>query len=324
MKQQGFIFGLILASLTLIGSGCLPEPAQNSSIEEAAASLSLLVGDQYIIKPTVLGLSGQVVEWFGGEEEYQTITVTDWHTGGRASIEWERRHQVETAESIATREAYDGEYAQAPIGIEIPTEPEPMYEDAVVRGSLSTANLGTGDTLLLPERWTEGDMGTVSETLIWLSEHQYDELVNTRSTTLSLGLFDASLSSVEKTAEQVTQATDVLSELLAPLAEYGWIDWEPPQTEAVEIEDKDVTTVEADGDWQTYYVKINGDRTGVRAIKASNAFATYTILANPENPLVLEVQLTPLAQGSLDFGGLNLSESFGGYEITEITKTQSE
>ena len=62
-------------------------------------------------------------------------------------------------------------------------------------------------------------------------------------------------------------------------------------------------------------------RTTVRVIEAKNAFASYKILANVDNPLILEIQLTPLSQGNLELLSKNgISEGFGGYEITQINK----
>ncbi|MDG1950753.1 MAG: hypothetical protein P8J32_08140 [bacterium] len=324
-KRTGLILTIGFASLTLIGSGCITEPVQSITPEEAATSLSLLVGDTLSVKPTVLGVSGQVVGWLGGEDEPRVITLTQWEPGNIAALDWVITHQVETDTSIQTRETYDTQYAEVPIGVDIPEEPEPEYEELTESGSVRTQSLADASTLLLPEYWLSQDMGTVNESLLWISSAQYDELVNTRKANISLGLFDESLARIEETTDKLSTVTDDLKNLLAPLAEYGL--WEASDTPPEDVQaqaDQDLITVQADGDWSTYYVKINGERTGVRAIKASNAFATYKILANPDNPLVLEIQLTPLSQGNLDLGSIDLIDGFGGYEITEITKTQSE
>lgn len=322
IKRTGLILSIGFASLTLIGSGCITEPVQTITPEEAATSLSFSVGDELSVKPTVLGISGQVVGWLGGEDESRIVTLTQWEPGSVAGLNWVITHQVETEASMAAREAYDAAYAEVPIGVVIPEEPEPVYEELTESGSVQTQSLADAGTLLLPEYWLAQDMGTVNESLLWISRTQYEELVNTRKTNISLGLFDESLARIEETTDQLGSITEDVKSLLAPLAEYGLFEAsETPETEPEPEEDEDLITVQADGDWATYYVKINGVRTGVRAIKASNAFATYKILANPENPLVLEIQLTPLSQGNLDLGSIDLTDGFGGYEITEIIQT---
>lgn len=325
IKRTGLMLSIGLVSLTLIGSGCITEPVQRMTPEEAALSLSLSVGDELSVKPTVLGVSGQIVGWLGGDDASRVVTLTEWEPGTVAALDWVITHQVETQASITAREAHDAEYAEVPIGIEVPEEPEPVYEELTQSGSVRTQSLADAGTVLLPEYWLAQDMGTVTESLLWISSGQYEELVNTRKTNISLGLFDESLAKIEETTDQLGSITEDFKNLIAPLAEYGLFEVsETIQTEHEPEEDEDLITVQADGDWATCYVKINGVRTGVRAIKASNAFATYKILANPENPLVLEIQLTPLSQGNLDLGSIDLTDGFGGYEITEITRTQSE
>ena len=66
-------------------------------------------------------------------------------------------------------------------------------------------------------------------------------------------------------------------------------------------------------------------RTKVRTIEAENKFATYTILANPENPIILEIKLSPLAQGTVQaFNPSNIASSFSGFEIVEINVQKSD
>ena len=57
----------------------------------------------------------------------------------------------------------------------------------------------------------------------------------------------------------------------------------------------------------------------VRAIQAQNAFARYTILANENNPLILEIILSPASRGTANLFNLKaLGEAFWGYEVIEI------
>lgn len=322
MHKRGFTFAVLLTTLTLVGSGCVPEPLQTQTPEEAALSLSFSLNDHLTVKPTVLGVSGDVVDWFGGDALAYDVTMTEWNPGVSAGITWSVEEQVETAQSMAARAEYENEYGVVAIGQEVPDPPEPEYESIIQTGSVRTDQLSTGETMLLPSMWQEGNQGSVEESLIWLSTQQYQELVNTRSTNISLGLFDQSLASIEQTGQEVVGVVSDITKFLQPLEDLGLFELDLDVPEVQEQDDGgDITQVQADGDWDTYTVKIDGVRTQVRAIRASNAFATYKVLANPDNPLVLEVQFTPLAQGSLDLGSLRLSESFGGYEITQIKKT---
>ena len=90
-------------------------------------------------------------------------------------------------------------------------------------------------------------------------------------------------------------------------------------TESEEVITKNTTTIEADSSWGVFSLEVDGVRTKVRVVEAKNAFARYKILANPENPLILEIQLAPLSQGNLKFlSKEGLAKGFGGYEISEI------
>lgn len=310
------LFATIIFSLVLLGSGCATVKVSSLTPEQAAASIVLSIGDEMIVQPTVLGVGGSVVGWLGADEEERTVTITDWVAGQKVSLDWSIATQVETTESIAAREAYEQTYVSSPVGVEIPSEPEPVYEDQLVTGSITSESLASADILALPEAWPEGDGGVSTSSLIWLSRSHYDELVNTRSTIVSLGLFDESLMRVEDATNQLSSIVDKLSGILDLILD--------GQEAAVEAEEhtESLLTLEADPKWGEYTLLVNGVQTKVRAVKAKNVFASYTILANANNPLILDIQLTPLSQGNLELlstGGF--VEGFGGYEVTEIKKS---
>ena len=80
----------------------------------------------------------------------------------------------------------------------------------------------------------------------------------------------------------------------------------------------------ASEDFGTYSLLVNGKKTTVKTIQAQNWFGRYTILANKNNPVILEVILSPVSKGSLNiFSKENLLQSFLGYEITEINSIQT-
>lgn len=302
-------------SLVVVGAGCVSSPVSNLTPEQASASLTLAVGSEIQLRPTVFGIGGRIVEWISGEAEDRVITIEEWVPGERVGLSWSVTKLIETVESQAAREAYETQYAQSPVGVEIPEAPEPAYEEQIVSGSIASDSMNDADTLFLPSQWPEGDGGVVSESLIWLSKATYDELVNTRSTSLSLGLFDESLMRVEEATSQLKSFIDKASDLIAPFIGGG--EGETSDEEAV-LEDE-LTMVKAESDWGEYTLYVDGVRTSVRVVNASNAFASYAILANPENPLMLEIQLTPLSRGQLDLlSASGLVEGFGGYEVTQI------
>lgn len=306
--HRGWIF---FPMLLVLGFGCSSTNVSDLTPEEAAASLDLTVGSEIVLRPTVLGLGGKIVDLFGGEADERTVQITQWTPGTSVSLSWTITTQTETAASVVAREAYEAEYGQTAVGEEVPDAPEPEYEDAMKTGTLSSSSLSNVQTLELPELWPEGEGGLSATSLIWMSRSSYDELVSTRSTTLSLGLFDESLMQVE-------EVTSTLAEYLEKVKDL----WPGETTESdtsVETDTDDLLTIEAEQDWGEYTLLVEGTRTGVQTIEASNAFASYTILANPENPLILEIRLTPLSQGNLEvLSPSGFMEGFGGYEVSQM------
>ena len=301
----------LLFILVLFGFGCSTTTTSDLTAEEASAALDLVVESGIVLRPTVLGLGGKIVDLFGGDADARTISVVEWTPGSSVSLSWSIITQTETAASIAAREAYETEYGETAVGEDVPEAPEPEYEDAIKSGTLSSSSLASATTLMLPELWAEGAGGASDTSLVWIGRAQYDELVSTRSTRLSVGLFDESLMQVEEVTAELTSYLDRIKSL-----------WpgEITETQApAETQTDDLLTVEADADWGVYTLLVDGMRTTVQTIEASNAFATYTILANPENPLILELRLSPLSQGNLEvLSPSGFIEGFGGYEVSEI------
>ncbi len=306
----------LLCLIVFAGIGC----TQTSSLsaEEAASALSLQTGAEIIVRPTVFGVGGAIVEWLGSEENEWEVDLTSWSTAASVTLSWSVTSEVETDASKAAIYAYEQEYAETPIGVEIPDPPEPQYEEVVKSGSLASESLSNAQRLTLPEYWPEGDAGVQDSSLIWLSADQYNELVNTRATSISLGLFDESVMQAENAAETMQNLVDQFKGLFPGSEEGG-------DTEETTDALLDITTVNADGDWGTYTLTVNNVRTKVRTIEAENKFATYTILANPNNPIILEIKLSPLAQGTVQaFNPTNIASSFSGYEIIKINSVVSE
>ena len=194
-----------------------------------------------------------------------------------------------------------------------------MFETIEHGGEFRVTGLGDAREIVLPDLFeaVESDSDTSG---LWLSREQYDELVSTRTTTFSLGLFDQSLADAQAVTSKVGGYMDQLSGLVDTISQTvqeGEIPDSLLPGEAVDDEEP-VNRIESRSDWGSYDLVVNGERMRVRTIEASNAFGSFTFLANSDNPLVLEVVLTPLSQGASSLSVSGLAEGFGGYEVFEI------
>jgi len=286
--------------LLLLGAGCVSLPFGDKAPELDATTVGFMVGDSFEISQSAFS--------FGASDpsSIKKVTVEEHQAGVFAVLSWMMDVRRETSASKIARE-----YAMthAPVG-ETQTIPEPVYEQVALKGVIRTDALGNAERLLLPSYWPDGeyDVSQTGDSIIWLSKAQYDELVSTRSSHVQLGLFDSTLKDALDFTESAKSALDKLQGKIA----------DSPTT------NKDFTKLTAKGDWGSYPLKVNGQDVRVKTIEASNAFANYTILANPENPIILKVALLPWALGPGMFTSLSELKNDLGYSITSVTMQRAD
>lgn len=299
------IFSITLIIFVLTGSGCISQTISKTSDEINLVTDSLLLkpNSTITIKQTVLGLEGLIVDLFGGQSADRMVTITDWLAGNRVSLKWNQQIQIETKSSLDARKAYDFKYKETSIGTKIPSKPKQIFETITQNGVVGSNELVHARTVFLPALWPEGDAGVkAGKTLLWISTDQYDELVKIRKTVLNLGLFDDSIASTVAISDNLHNFINSLKKNSAA------------------VKDRDeLLSIFADEDWGTFQLNVNGKPEVVKTIEAHNWFGRYTILANRDNPLILEVSLSPAAKGSLNiFSRQNFLDAFAGYRVTEI------
>lgn len=256
------------------------------------------------MRGTVLGFGGGVSEDLGSDVGRRTVTIESYTPGASADLSWTLRVRRETEASAQARETYSEEVQG--ISDDALEPPQRTYEEVDVTGSLATTALADAGTIYLPAYWSEGNRGVVSDnSLLWLSREKYDELVETRVSSLSVGLFDNVLRPLE-IADNISNALNRLKGEAEEVSRY-----------------KDLYKLEASPEFGSARVMVNGERQQVRTIQASNWFGAYSILANRDNPLILKVTLNPLSLGAISIvSPLGILESFLGYEVVEIKKDQ--
>ncbi len=295
--------GLLLATIVMIGAGCTQSVVSSISDQKATDSLSFSSGDELVLRETFLGLGGQVVDLLGGVSTERRVKAGTWNADVLIDLSWSMTSEQETQASIDARSAYDAKYKHTPVGTPIPEPPKQDIQKTETTGLIRATELIDATNILLPHLWVEGEQVTQKNSLLWLTRKQYQALTQTRETRINLGLFDDSLAYAQ-----------ALSDRAKDLA--NWL------TQSKEQEKReDVLKIVARPDWSAFTLNVNGKSVVVRTIEAQNSFARYTILANENNPLILEVVLSPLSRGSINlFNKKNLFESFVGYEVISITQ----
>jgi len=289
----------VIAALALAGAGCVPVlPAQ--SPEKTAGGIDATPGMRLTLSESVFGIGGSILEPLG-QSSKREVTLDAWD-GKSARVSWEKKFERETEASRKAREAFEA-LPPTPVGQPANVPPKTETETVTITGTVSTATLDDGDTLMLPATWAEGDMKAQrGRTLIWLSREQYKQLSETRKAKVNLGLFDSELSGAMSAVQGFRDFLDWASHKAA----------DPTQKQPLDVMD-------ADENWGSYTVSVDGIPETVRTIEAGNAFARISVLANPENPLVLQVRLTPAAYGpnALIAPAQTFAKALG-YEVTEI------
>ena len=299
-------FATLLAMIVMIGAGCVQPTVSDEQSEKAAQSLSFSSGDQIVLRETFLGLGGKVVELFGGTAPERIVKIDSIDLDSSIDLDWSLTTKQETEASVNEQKIYDDTYANAPIGTLIPDPPTKEFETVERTGFIRATNVSEATHVFLPTFWMDTEQTTENKSLIWLTREQYQQLTQTRKTSINLGLFDDSIAFAQSLSDK---AKDLVN----------WLTQNKQETER-----EDVLLIQANQDFGTYTLDINGKEQTVRTIQAQNAFAKYTILANENNPLILEVVLTPVSRGSFNiFNKQRLFEAFVGYEVVSITQNES-
>lgn len=294
------LLGLSLLMLVTLGAGCtLPELPSLPFLPKdlPASDVDLAVGSTIVLEQ----IATNPLERFGNEPD-RVIMIEDWVANDKVDLTWSETYERETAASITAREQAK---RATPVG-ETASVPAPVTETIELSGSIAADALDDGSRISLPSEWQESEVELTgsANTVIWLSKSQYDELTATRYTHLAIGLFDASL----QTAGDAAAA--VKSLIVKITSDSG----------ASAVAESDVTEISASADWGTYTLKVDGKNVRVQTIQAENKFASYTILANPDNPIILKVELKAWAYGTEALGIISDELQISGYSITQISQ----
>lgn len=298
--KRALIGVLILVAVVTI-SGCSFSFSFSKSSDVAhknAQDIAFKNGSTITIKPTFLGFGADLKAKITGDEGVKNITIKNF-SNDSVSFSWKGKVREETEKSKNEQAAYQEEYGSLPIGQKAPLPPEPEFLENEISGNIEIKNLAAADSLLLPALWPEGSLVVDDSGVIFLSEKTFNELVNNKESILKLSAIDDSLTTKLKIVdEEIKEGKEFLKSLITN-----------QETNA----EKNIYQLEAEDDFGSFKVSLNGQTKKVETIVASNWFGEYIILNNPDYPLVLKTTLNPMASED----GFNLKSAFS-YQVTEI------
>jgi hypothetical protein len=155
-----------------------------------------------------------------------------------------------------------------------------QYVGAVLDGRLTNS-----PDILSPSLWTEGEKNALGSSLIWLSSDVFENFSRSKSSVLRIDL-DELPAQLELTKDPYVKGINAL------------------KAEVKKIIDRTDVYYATAKDLSTRKLMVNGKEIEVEVLTIQSWFGEFTVLNNPQNPLVLEFKSTlppKTLDGFLDF-----------------------
>lgn len=298
---------LISAAFVLLGTGCIPDidlnqkvtdfnPFKTEAVSRAerlatTRAISFSDGLSLTIRPTFLGVTGTLADVLGDENgKMEAVLVAS----EDSSFTWTRNARHETEASIEVRALFIAEEREG-------TPPAQEFEILTTEGVLDFKRSEEDRKMLLPAFWEAGESDVEKNGILWLPKDAHARLKQDQKIEWSLGLGIPVLDT----------ATDILSKFNSAAEKLFGDSGKNENASPFDLE-----LVTEDG---LFAVRIDGKVKTVEVLQAKSWFASYLILDNPDNPLILKVTVNPVAASALEaFSPLGVDSKSLGYEITEI------
>ncbi len=288
--------------LLMAVSGCSQAPEETAAVE-----LTLQPGMRITLTPTVLGLGAGLKSWTGDQSGLKKITILKAPPQG-LSLDWVEEVREETEVSRRRRDAFEKRTSKLGVGVDRPDPPQAEYEVRVRRGRILAPDFAESGDMTLPTLWPEAEERLPDTSLLWLSPPAFSELRATRRTRWSPGLVGSPLLQPGAVFAEFRRGVQALQEEMGSST----------------AKEQTFHTIEANAEFGTFDLLVNGRPSQVRTIVARNWVAEYVILDDPQNPLILKFTLNPLSGGAIDvFSPLGVLKSILGYQVLEINTAEN-
>ncbi len=255
-----------------VASAPVPVNFDGLSPAESAKKINLVKANVIKIRQSFSNQGDAMARQLGwGPEVTFDVVIRRFAPGYEAEIEWRRSTSVKTGLTTASSTG---------------------MVNRQFTGAFTGATLQNSHSLMLPSVWIEGERDAFGSGLLWISSDVYENLVKSKMSTFTLGLFDQN---AFNTVKGSAMFTGVIQKLKAESAKPIY---------------KDTTLTIADAP-TVMSLNVNGKPVNVEVVVAHNWLSDIVILNNPQNPLVLRVTMKQIPGVSAD--------GFFDYEVTDLT-----
>jgi hypothetical protein len=283
-SARSFLTRQMLALLLLATVGCtgLVTPNRDTAIPVTAVPALSPGMEIGLVSTAMMGQFGRNQVNPDEPGGGMLVTVQEITTGESVTIGW-RRTETRAVEPAQPTPV---------VGVGTPS-PTPVQETVTVEGTITATGLRDAQDAYLPLYWQESGRSTTDTSLLWLSQQAFQELKTTRRTRWT---------------------PDIMTRLsLLPLIVLRQLEEEATDREIY---------LEAEADFVTYELLVNGERTAVQAIKAYDTFGNeYLILDNEDNPLILKFTFNVMTTGAIGIDAgvwLLIKSVYSGYQVVHI------
>lgn len=186
-----------------------------------------------------------------------------------------------------------------------PTTPLPPSTDTELlwEGKMTLANMTDSRQMTFPIFWAPGELFLSNSSALWLSDHAFEDLKKDQKTNFNPGILGNTLLGPAQGLKMLENGLATLNQNLKQTPDRS----------------RDLTEIKSNKKPSSMKLKVNGVEQEVEVLEAKNSLASYKILNNAQNPLLLEVRLGPDdTLGEWIFSPLLMIKDLLEYRVEEI------
>ncbi len=283
-------------------SGKKTEAHPTSATRSLTDSLKLKTGMEITLRQKVLDWHNRSGPWTLDPQALRTIVIDNPSNSEGLSFNWNLIAKFRTPSNPTTPEKFDGA-TPPPVEKSPPSLPPSTDTELLWEGKITLANMTDSRQMTFPLFWAPGELFLSNSSALWLSDHAFEDLKKNQKTNFSPGILRNTLLGPAQGLKMLENSLATLNQNLKQTPERG----------------KNLTEIKSNKKPSMMKLKVNGVEQEVEVLEAKNSLASYKILNNAQNPLLLEVRLGPdYTLGEWIFSPLLMVKDLLEYRVEEI------